>query len=215
MRLYGPRTNLKKRPKRQMIKTWLISPGHGKNTAGKRDPEGKLLEWAFNRRLLDRIVYYAEKMNIPVVVLDYEENDTPLSQRTARANKYGRNTCYISIHGNAAGDGKHFNNARGWAIYTSKGYTKADPIANVFIEEADKLLPEIGCKVRKYSQKIYEQDWEENFYVLRNTIMPAVLTENLFFTNRKERDIMLSDEGIDCLARIHANAMKRIMEEGL
>lgn len=215
MRIYGPRTNCKKRPKRQMTKLFLISPGHGKNTAGKRDPEGKLLEWAFNRKLVDRIVYYCEKMNIPVAVLDYEETDVPLSQRAAKANKYGKNTCYISIHGNAAGNGKNWMNARGWAIYTSKGYTKSDPIANVFIQEADKLLPGIGCKVRKYKQKLYEEDWEENFYVLKNTIMPAVLTENLFYDNKKDNAIMQSEEGIDVLARIHANAMKRIMEEGL
>lgn len=215
MRIYGPRTNCKKIQKRKMTKMFIISPGHGKNTPGKRDPEGKLMEWEFNRRLVDRIVYYCDQMDIPIAVLDYEENDVPLSQRAAKANKYGRNTCYISIHGNAAGNGKNWMNARGWAIYTSKGYTKSDPIANVFIEEADKLLPGIGCKVRKYKQKLYEEDWEENFYVLRNTIMPAVLTENLFYDNKKDNAIMQSEEGIDVLARIHANAMKRIMEEGL
>ena len=106
-------------------------------------------------------------------------------------------------------------NARGWSIFTSKGYTKADPIAQVFVEEAEKLLPEINCKVRKYSQKIYEQDWEENFYVLKNTMMPAVLTENLFYDNKQDNAIMQTDIGIDILARIHANAMKRIMEENL
>lgn len=215
MKLYGPRTNCKKIKKNRMTKMYIISPGHGINTPGKRDPEGKLLEWEFNRRLVDRIVYYCDKMDIPIVVLDYEETDVPLSQRTAKANKYGKNTCYISIHGNAAGNGKNWMNARGWSIFTSKGFTKADPIANVFIQEAEKLLPEIGCKVRKYSQKVYEQDWEENFYVLRNTIMPAVLTENLFYDNKKENEIMQSDEGIDVLARIHVNAMKRIMNENL
>ena len=198
-----------------MTKMFILSAGHGKDTPGKRDPDGKLQEWQFNRRLVKRIVYYAEQMNIPVVVLDHEETDTPLSQRVARANKYGRNTCYISIHGNAAGDGKNWMNARGWAIYTSKGFTAADPIANVFIQEADKLLPQIGSKVRKYKQKLYEEDWEENFYVLKNTIMPAVLTENLFYDCKKDNAIMQSEEGIDVLARIHANAMKRIMEEGL
>ena len=198
-----------------MTKMFILSPGHGKDTPGKRDPDGKLQEWEFNRRLVKRIVYYAEQMNIPVVVLDHEETDTPLSQRVTRANKYGRNTCYISIHGNAAGDGKNWMNARGWAIYTSKGFTAADPIANVFIQEADKLLPQIGSKVRKYKQKLYEEDWEENFYVLKNTIMPAVLVENLFYDNKKDNAIMQSEGGIDVLARLHANAMKRIMEEGL
>lgn len=215
MRFNAPRSHTVKRRTRRMTKAFIISPGHGKNTPGKRSPDSSLMEWEFNRRLAKRIVELAQAQDIPVVCLDFEENDTPLATRCSRANKYGKNTCYISIHGNAAGDGKHFNNAKGWSIYTSKGFTKADPIANIFIQEAEKLLPEIGCKVRKYSQKVYEQDWEENFYVLRNTIMPAVLTENLFFTNKTEMEIMLSEKGIEVLAQIHVNAMKRIMEEGL
>lgn len=215
MKIHAPRSNTKKKLPKRMTKLFILSPGHGQNTAGKRDPEGKLLEWEFNRRLVNRIVYYAERMNIPVVVLDAEPLDVPLKTRVAKANKYGRNICYISVHGNAAGNGSKWMNARGWSIFTSKGYTKADPIAQVFVEEAEKLLPEINCKVRKYSQKIYEQDWEENFYVLKNTMMPAVLTENLFYDNKQDNAIMQTDIGIDILARIHANAMKRIMEENL
>lgn len=215
MKYNYPRSNIRKKKKKQMVKLFIISPGHGKDTKGKRDPEGKLLEWVFNRRLVDRIAELAEDAGIPFVVLDYEEKDVPLSERAAKANKYGKNTCYISIHGNAAGHGDRWMNARGWAIYTSKGYTKADPIANIFIQEADKLLPEIGCKVRKYKQKVYEQDWEENFTVLAKTIMPAVLSENLFYDNKADNAIMQSDEGIDTLARIHVRAMKRILDEGL
>ncbi len=107
-----------------MTKMFLISPGHGKNTPGKRSPDGKLLEWAFNRRLVDRIVKYCDELDIPVTVLDYEETDVPLKERVAKANKYWKNCCYISIHGNAAGNGKWMT-ARGWSIYTSKGYTNA------------------------------------------------------------------------------------------
>lgn len=199
-----------------MTKMFILSPGHNKNTPGKKAPDGVFKEWEFNRKLVDRIVYYCNTEDIPVAVLDYEgDDDIPLTVRAAKANKYGRNTCYISIHSNAAGNGKKWMNARGWSIFTTKGFTKADPIAQIFIEEADKLLPEIGCKVRKYSQKKYEQDWEENFTVLARTIMPAVLTENLFFDNRIENAILQSEEGIDTLARIHFNAMKRIMAEGL
>ena len=210
-----PRSHTVKKQSRRMTKLFILSPGHGKDTPGKRDPEGGLLEWEFNRKLVDRIVYYAERMNIPVVVLDAEPLDVPLSTRVKKANKYGRNCCYISVHGNAAGNGKSWMKARGWSVFTSKGYTKADPIAQIFVEEAEKLIPIIGCKVRKYSQKIYEQDWEENFYVLKNTYMPAVLTENLFYDNKADNEVMQSEDGIDVLAQIHINAMKRVMEEGL
>ena len=215
MRFNAPRSHTVKRRTRRMTKAFIISPGHGKNTPGKRSPDSSLMEWEFNRRLAKRIVELAQAQDIPVVCLDFEENDIPLATRCSRANKYGKNTCYISVHGNAAGNGKTWMNARGWCIYTSEGYTKADPIANVFIEEADKLLPTIGSKVRKYKQKKYEMDQEANFYVLAHTIMPAVLTENLFFDNHQDCEIMKSEKGIEVLAQIHVNAMKRIMEEGL
>lgn len=216
MKFNAPRSNLNNRKRnKRMTKLFCISPGHGKNTPGKRSPDGSLLEWEFNRRLVNRISELAEAEGIPHVILDYEDNDTPLSNRCTRANKYGKNCCYISIHGNAAGNGSKWMTARGWCIYTSKGYTKADPIASIFVQEADKLLPGIGCKVRKYKQKQYEEDFEENFYVLRNTIMPAVLTENLFYDNKLDKAVMQSDKGIDTLAKIHVNAMKRILAEGL
>lgn len=219
MKYNYPRSNLKKRRTKRMTKTFIISPGHGKNTAGKRSPlfpdGSRFYEWEFNRRLANRIVELAQAEDIPIICLDFEEEDTSLATRCARANKYGKNCCYISIHGNAAGNGKNWMNARGWCIYTSKGYTKADPIANVFIEEADKLLPTISSRVRKYKQKLYEMDQEENFYVLAHTIMPAVLTENLFYDNHQDCAIMMSEEGIEVLAQIHVRAMKRILEEGL
>lgn len=196
-----------------MIKKIVISPGHGKGTPGKCAPDKSFFEWEFNRKLTDRIVELAEEEGIPVVVLDYEQKDTPLAERTRRANALGRNCLYVSIHVNAAGNGKNWMNARGWSIFTSKGFTKADPIAAIYIEEAEKLLPEIGSKVRKYSQKLYEQDWEENFYVLKHTIMPAVLVEHLFMDNHKDLDILKSEEGLDVLAEIHINVFKRIINK--
>ena len=57
-----------------MTKAFIISPGHGKNTPGKRSPDSSLMEWEFNRRLAKRIVELAQAQDIPVVCLDFEEN---------------------------------------------------------------------------------------------------------------------------------------------
>lgn len=56
--------------------------------------------------------------------------------------------------------------------------------------------------------KKHEGDWEENFYVLKNTVMPAVLTENLFYDNLEDCEIMKSEEGLNALAKIHVEAIK-------
>ena len=78
------------------------------------------------------------------------------------------------------------------------------------MQVAEELIPQTGSKVRKYSQKKY--GWEENFYVLKNTIMPAILTENLFYDNKKDLEIMKSDTGLDILAEIHVQAIKKILK---
>ena len=194
-----------------MIKQILLSPGHGANTKGKRSPDSSLLEWEFNRRLVNKISEGLSAEGIPYILLDMGATDVTLAGRTTIANTFGKDCLYISVHGNAAGNGSKWMNARGWSIYTTKGYTKSDPIAEIFIRKADEILPTIGCKVRKYSSKKYAGDWEENFYVLAHTIMPAVLTENLFYDNLEDCEIMKSEAGIEALAKIHVEAIKEII----
>ena len=193
-----------------MIKKIILSPGHGIDTKGKRSPDGSLEEWRFNRKLVNKIAEGLDEAKVPYILLDMGNTDVTLQGRVARANSFGKNCLYISVHGNAAGNGSKWMNARGWSIYTSKGYTKSDPIAEIFIKKAEEILPGIGCKVRKYSLKKHEGDWEENFYVLKNTVMPAVLTENLFYDSAEDCEIMKSEEGLNALAKIHVEAIKEV-----
>ena len=195
---------------KMIVKQILISPGHGINTPGKRSPDESLMEWKFNRVLVRKIAEGLDQEHIPYILLDMGNTDVVLQGRVARANTFGKNCLYISVHGNAAGNGNKWMKARGWSIYTSKGYTKSDPMAEVFIRKAEEILPEIDCKVRKFSQKKYDGDWEENFYVLKNTVMPAVLTENLFYDNLEDCEIMKSEAGIEALARVHVEAIKEV-----
>ena len=54
-------------------------------------------------------------------------------------------------------------------------------------------------------------DKESNFYVLIHTAMPAVLSENFFMTNEKEcKNILLSEEGRDRVAKIHTEMINKI-----
>lgn len=197
------------------MKQILLSPGHGKNTKGKRSPDSSLMEWEFNRRLVRKIAEGLEAEHIPHILLDMGATDVSLTGRAARANTFGKNCLYISVHGNAAGNGDKWMSARGWSVWTTKGYTKSDPIAEIFVEKAVEILPEIGCSVRKYSSKKYGSDFEENFTVLVKTIMPAIITENLFYDNLEDCEIMKSEEGIEALAKVHVEAIKEIFKQGL
>ena len=65
-------------------------------------------------------------------------------------------------------------------------------LAACLYEAAIKNFP--GKRIRTdYSDN--DPDWEENFYILRHSLCPAVLTENFFMDNKKDFAYLISDEG--------------------
>ena len=50
--------------------------------------------------------------------------------------------------------------------------------------------------------------WQKNLYVLRNTLCPAVLTENLFQDNKADVDFLLSDQGRQAIVNLHSKAIE-------
>ena len=174
----------------------LIDPGHGIDTPGKRSPDGKFLEYLWNRQiaelLLDRFVI----MGIGASLVVTETNDISLSTRVQRVNKMcskvgASNVILLSIHSNAAGDGSKWMSAQGWSCYTSKGETKSDVIAECLYDAFEAEFAE--KKIRK-DMSDGDRDWEENFYVLQKSKCPAVLLENFFYDNRDECSWLLKDE---------------------
>lgn len=197
-----------------MIKKILIDNGHYRYTAGKCSPDKSFFEWEFNREIARKLKKRLDEEGIDSVLLVPEDDvDVSLTERARRANAYGRDNLFISIHSNAAGNGSWMN-ARGFSAFTSKGYTKSDALCEIFVQEAIKVLEPLGQKVRKYSSKKY--GYEANFTVLVKTICPAILTENLFMDNKEDLKFLKSEEGKDAIVQIHLNAIKRILEiEGI
>lgn len=184
----------------------LIDNGHGENTKGKCSPDGKLREYAWTREIADMLVLELGKMGIDAERVVKETIDVPLSERCRRVNEIcGRlgtsNVILISIHCNAVGNGTEWMNARGWSAYTSKGKTKADKLATFLYEEAEKNF--ISQRIRRDNSDD-DPDWEENFYILRKTKCPAVLTENFFQDNKEDVEFLLSADGKARIVKAHA-----------
>jgi len=58
-------------------------------------------------------------------------------------------------------------------------------------------------------------DKESNFYVLKYTSMPAILSENFFMTNYDNcHKYLLSEEGRDRIAKIHFEMIQQVEAEG-
>jgi N-acetylmuramoyl-L-alanine amidase len=70
-------------------------------------------------------------------------------------------------------------------------------------EEAEKNFE--GQKIRKDYQD-GDEDWEENFYLLKNTKCPAVLTENFFMDNKEDLAYLQSSEGREAIVKTIVNA---------
>lgn len=189
----------------------LIDNGHGENTPGKCSPNGKFREYQYAREIAQAVEYELKKRGYDAERIVREDIDVPLAERARRVNEYcGRlgtaNVLLVSIHVNAAGNGSEWMNARGWSAYTSKGQTKADKLATSMYEAAEEVLPD-GIRIRKdYSDG--DEDWEENFYILRKTKCPAVLTENLFQDNREDVTFLTSDAGKRAIIDIHVRGIE-------
>ena len=138
-----------------------------------------------------------------------DRNDMSLQNRVGKANavayKEGKdNVLFISLHSDALGMGDKWYDANGYSIFTSVGDTKSDKYAKVFEEVAKEKLEPCKKKVRGL--------YEKNFYVLKHTICPAILLEQLFYSNKEDLEFLESDEGVKVLVDIIVEAIKRILD---
>ena len=186
----------------------LIDNGHGENTPGKRSPDGVLREYKYTREIAAEVQKQLQERGYQAQILVPETTDVPLGTRCNRINtvckKYGaNNVILVSIHVNAAGNGQWLN-ATGWSAYTTKGVTKADKLADALYAAAKESLH--GRRIRTdYSDK--DPDWEENFYILKHSMCPAVLTENFFQDNKEDVSFLLSLEGRNAIIRLHVEGI--------
>ena len=186
----------------------LIDNGHGVDTAGKRSPDGRLLEYKWNREVASMLLGALKSKGIDAELIVTEQNDISLKERCARVNKVCRelgsqNVAVVSVHVNAAGNGG-WNKGRGFSVYV---YTEASQksrfLAQYMYDAADNrgLRGNRAVPPTRY--------WTANFYILKNTNCPAVLTENLFQDNKDDVDFLLSEKGKQTIVDLHVEAIQK------
>ena len=191
----------------------LLNPGHGMNTKGKRSPVwedgSQLFEWEFTRDVCRRIEKRLTRLKIPSEIIVKEAIDIPLSVRVKRANDIyaiDPDSFLIDIHGNAVDQGP----GEGWEGYTSPGQTESDMLMTFLYASARAML--YGYKIRTdYSDG--DADKEARFYMLTKTKCPAVLTENLFYTDPEECRFMMSDFGRELIAKLHVFGIESYLNQ--
>ena len=200
----------------------LIDNGHGIQTKGKRSPDGKLLEYAYTRELARQIVKILQSRDYDAELLVPEDDDIPLSERVRRINEIcltyepscpaptgHPDVILISLHLNASGDGTKWMNATGWSCYTCKGQTESDRLADCLYKAAEQILE--NQVIRTDYARDGDPDWEENFYILRHSLCPAVLVEQFFMDNKKDLAYLISQEGKRNLINVIVSGVEKYL----
>ena len=193
-------------------KLYVFDAGHGGIhpitneyvTPGKRSPHplkstGEVFYEGHNNMILaEMIMNEFKKHGLRVAHTRAGWMDTSLRNRCDIANTYAKDhdVIFISIHSNGAGNGREWHPASGVSCYTSKGETMSDGFAEMWLKEMQNQFGDT-VKFRFDTYTDGDMDKEANFYVLRNTICPAILCEIGFHTNEEEVERMITDEWRD------------------
>ena len=188
----------------------IIDAGHGIDTPGKRSPVWKdgtqLFEWEFNRAVTAKIIKYLSASLISNVNLINTDNDIPLKTRSNTVNDIYRKykdkffVYLVSIHGNAAEDSR----ASGIEAFTTTGITVCDTLADMHLEE----LKTLGWRMRTQNTSKLNKDLD--FWILKQTECPSVLTESGFYTNEEECKKMMDRYWRNQIAMAHIRAVVKI-----
>lgn len=191
-----------------------LDAGHGMDTQGRRipatlDPE-EHREWWLNDRVCRYIAQAAaEYEGFQVFRVDDVSGleDVPMEERCRRANSWGADLYYSAHHNAGVGGGT----GGGVVAYSLNEGTRGAMWRD---ELYGAIVGETGLVGNRASPKA-----TANFYVLRNTAMPAVLMEHGFMDSAADVPVILSEEyakGVgravaDCIARWHG-LEKRLAE---
>lgn len=190
----------------------LIDNGHGKETPGKRSPDGRLREYAWTREVAQRIVGELRRRGVIAHLITPEQEDIPLRERVKRVNDtcrlYGdQKVLLVSIHNNAAGADGKWHEARGFAVYVSNNAGQGSRrLASEFYAGA-KARGLMGNRATPP-----QGFWQASLAVCRDTLCAAVLTENFFQDNREDVAYLLSSEGKTAITDLHVNAILNYIE---
>ena len=196
----------------------LIDNGHGVNTPGKRSVDGKLREGRLARIIARAIVEDMQRRGYDASLLTPEDEDIPLRERVARVNQWcdklgKRNVCVVSIHHDAMGDGKKWDDANGWSCRCSIGKgasrvsDRSQMLAQCLFEAAGQTC--MRKMLRQYPDKPY---WVQNLAICRNTKCAAVLTENFFMTNLLDYQFLMTDFGQQRVIDSHVRALIKYVD---
>lgn len=175
-----------------MTKKIMIDPGHGGHDPGSaanglKEKDLVLTIAKKTKAILEKVYGASVKLTRSTDVY------VDLSQRARLANNWGADY-FASIHINAAG-GTGFETFRYVELSASSGTGKQQKIVH------DAIYRKIKSKAGDRGTK------SKDLAVLRETNMPAILTENLFIDRKEDAALLKQDAFLNLLAEGHAEGI--------
>jgi N-acetylmuramoyl-L-alanine amidase len=181
---------------------YILNNGHGNDTYVKSDKlnpyrmseifkDGtQLKEYEVTRNVVKYLSFMLRQDRIDCTTLVPELNDISIRERVRRANLIP-NSIYLSIHFD------WFIDKRVHGFTTHYKSEKGKKLALVFQKHTGELGRDRGVK-------------QSNFMELRLTNMPAILTENGFYSNEKEAKKLMDNDFQYEIAYQHYKAIKEL-----
>lgn len=172
-----------------------LDAGHGLKTPGKQTPNG-IKEWTLNDKVRDKVVAILKDYDVKIINVDNDEGNTDESL-ASRLNMYlnAKADAFVSIHHNAFTG--NWNGATGVEVYTDKNPIDADiKLANCIY---NRIVSNTGLKGRGVKK--------ENWYVINQNRIPAVLVEGGFMDGTKDYEVITSEAGQNAYAKAVAEGL--------
>lgn len=185
-----------------------LDDGHGMETAGKRTPalkedlkfrgktykKGSIIhENEFNENLMELVEKELDRCGIGHMQLAPGDKDVPLATRVTTANNK-KCDLVVSFHANAL-TGTWQTGAFGLVvIHHEKCQAKTKTLANNCYKYLSKDVKWFSNGATKYGVRADTAISGYSLYILKNTLMPAVLIEYGFMDNWEDVKVMCSDE---------------------
>jgi len=172
-----------------------LDPGHGGSDSGAQGNGLMEKNITLDIALKIRSILTSQYEDVQVKMSRTEDTTKSLNQRTNEANAWGAHF-YLSIHCNA------FNgSARGYEDYIHSSLSDSSTTA--------KYQDIIHAEVLKVNQLQDRGKKRANFYVLRESVMPALLTENGFIDHAQDAELMKQSSWRQNVAQGHVNGLAK------
>ena len=182
----------------------ILDSGHCEKVSGKQAPDGSMREWEFNNDMQYRLKQRLEQHGFEVYLTNPSpkgKDEIGLTKRTQLANNHwiskGRpNALFISLHANAYGVWSSVNGVE--VFYAANASTRSKNCAKVMCKHIHAALKKLRPDSVNRGVKC------ENFTVIYKTILPAILIEYAFYTNKKDLVILKNNRAELCEATVKA-----------